>query len=410
MKLKRKAYLKLNIMSLIFLVVSFISFTYAWFAYSGLVDANTEIDVKAWNIKIEKDGEQISNEIVISLDDIYPGMDPVTEDVNIKNFGDSDASIRYEIKSARLLGNVENEFVVDGTNVTSKYVEDLLSHEYPFHVNINLTKGYALSNGGESKFTVSVSWPLDSGDDESDSDWGKAAYDFESYQSSMLASDSSYQIKPSIQIVIGLTAEQYIVADTSIDPNYDLGDEILFNVVNNSRCSEISDSCLKTHVIDKNNAYGDDTVTLLPDIASELLPSGTYSSYDSNFTNYTSTWTVNKRSLVVEDLLNIVSNDVVSSVLSRENISDLVIGDLSYQGRMSTEISRAINYNGYFKFLNQSYPYFISNSCTWIDTEYNTNNSFALKINGEIESNIYKESKETTCKVVPVIIANKLNL
>lgn len=410
MKRKRKAYLKLNIMSLIFLVVSFISFTYAWFAYSGLVDANTEIDVKAWNIKIEKDGKQVSNEIVISLEDIYPGMEPVTEDVNIKNFGDSDASIRYEIKSARLLGNVEDEFNVDGTNVTSQYVEDLLSHEYPFHVNINLSKGYALSNGGESKFTVSISWPLDSGDDEKDSDWGKAAYDFESYQSSMLASDNSYQIKPSIQIVISLTAEQYIVADTSSDPNYDLGDEILFNVVNNARCSEVSENCLKTHVIDKNNTYGDDIVTLLPDVTSSSLPTGVYSSYGSNFINYTSAWTVNKRPLVVGDLLNIVSSDVVGSFLSRENISDLVIGDLSYQGRMAKEVNRAISYNGYFKFLNQNYSYFTSTSCYWIDTEYNTSNSFAVKANSEIESRVYKELKETTCKVVPVIIANKTNL
>lgn len=410
MKRRHKIYLKLNLMSIVFLIVSLISVTLAWFAYSGLVDVDTEIDVKAWNIKIEKDGQQVSNEIVISLDDIYPGMDPVTEDINIKNLGDSDASVKYEIKSARLLGETKDEFVVDGVNVTSQYVEDLLSHEYPFHININLSKKYALTKTGESKFSVSVSWPLDSDNDELDSLWGKAAYDFEEYQSSMKESSGEYQIKPSIQIVIGLTAEQYLVSDTSSDPNYNLGDEILFNVVNNSRCTEVSANCLKTYVIDKNNTMGDDTVTLMPDVKSESLPSGNYSSYSTNLTNYTSSWTVNKRALVVGDLLNIASNDVVSSVLSRENISDLVIGNLNYQGRMTTEINRAINYNGYFKFLSQNYPYFISSSCYWTNTEYDTNNSFAVKVNGELESKIYKELKETTCKVVPVIIANKSNL
>ena len=40
-----KKYLKLNIMSLFFAGLSFISITLAWFAYSGLVTAKTEINV-----------------------------------------------------------------------------------------------------------------------------------------------------------------------------------------------------------------------------------------------------------------------------------------------------------------------------------------------------------------------------
>lgn len=410
MKRRHKLYLKINLMSVIFLVVSLISVTLAWFAYSGLVSVDTEIDVKAWNIEIEKDGQTVSNEIVISLDDIYPGMETITEDVDIKNLGDSDAQIRYEIKSARLLGNATDEFVVDGETITSEYVEDLLSHEYPFHININLTKNYALLKTGESKFSVSVSWPLDSDDDELDSLWGTAAYDFEEYQSSMKEVDGAYQIKPSIQVVISLTAEQYIAEDTSSDPNYNLGDEVLFNVVSNSRCSELSSSCLKTYVIDKNNTLGDATVTLFPDVTYALLPTGNYSSYSTNLSSYTSSWTVNSRALIVGDLLNIVSSDVVNSVLSRDNISDLIIGNLSYQTRMTTEINRAINYGGYYKFRNQNYPYIISSSCYWTNTEYDSSNAFAIKANGEVESRIYKELKETTCKVVPVIIANKLNL
>ena len=48
MKRKHKLYLKLNLMSLFFIGVSFISVTLAWFAYSGLTSVKTEIGVKAY--------------------------------------------------------------------------------------------------------------------------------------------------------------------------------------------------------------------------------------------------------------------------------------------------------------------------------------------------------------------------
>ena len=45
MEQRHKAYIKLNIMTLFFIAVSFISITLAWFAYSGLITARTEINV-----------------------------------------------------------------------------------------------------------------------------------------------------------------------------------------------------------------------------------------------------------------------------------------------------------------------------------------------------------------------------
>ena len=53
-KKRRRSYLKLNIMSLFFTAVSFISVTLAWFAYSGLVTTQTEVNVKAWYIEFNK--------------------------------------------------------------------------------------------------------------------------------------------------------------------------------------------------------------------------------------------------------------------------------------------------------------------------------------------------------------------
>ena len=47
MKKKHQVYLRLNLMSLFLIAVSFISVTLAWFAYSGLATVSTEVDVKA---------------------------------------------------------------------------------------------------------------------------------------------------------------------------------------------------------------------------------------------------------------------------------------------------------------------------------------------------------------------------
>ena len=60
---RRKAYMKLNIMTLFFAAVSFISITLAWFAYSGLITAKTEVNVKAWKIEFNKSGTEVSNEL-----------------------------------------------------------------------------------------------------------------------------------------------------------------------------------------------------------------------------------------------------------------------------------------------------------------------------------------------------------
>ena len=92
---KHKAYLKLNVMSLFFIAVSSISVTLAWFAYSGIAKVSTEVDVQSWLIEFEKNNTTVSNDIVISLDDIYPGMEIMHETIKIKNKGGfSHASIK----------------------------------------------------------------------------------------------------------------------------------------------------------------------------------------------------------------------------------------------------------------------------------------------------------------------------
>ena len=116
MNRKYKTYLKLNIMSLFFIAISCISVTLAWFAYSGIAKVATEIDVKSWLIEFEKGESTVSNNIVISLAEIYPGMDTLYESIKIKNRGDSDAKLSVSIVSARIL---EEEFDIENTELNS---------------------------------------------------------------------------------------------------------------------------------------------------------------------------------------------------------------------------------------------------------------------------------------------------
>lgn len=407
MKKKTKLYLRLNLISLFFVVVSFISVTLAWFVYSGLSAVSTEVAVKAWYIELEKAGEVVSNNIVISLDEIYPGMEPIEEEIKIKNLGDSEAQVNYEITSVRILENEADKYILSDT-ITSNYIEDKISHEYPFHINIDLSKKFILAKTDESTFKVSISWPLDSGNDKLDSIWGTEAYKFKLAEQEKKVFDDNYQMKASIRLDINLTAEQYVETTNASDMKYRLGTEILFDVVNNKICTEESSTCLRTNVIDVNNTLSDQTVTLLPKISKEYS-TGTFDNMNSLNLTQTSTWKVERRLLNIGDILNVISKDIKDSVLVRPDLSDLVIGDLNYEDRLDKVVSNTINSQGYFKYLNK-FTYFYSTNCYWVNNEYDQNNSFAVSPLDENFMKIYGEDKTVSCEIIPVIIANKQNL
>ena len=404
MKERYKRYLKIYLIPIFFIATSFIFTTFAWFAYTGLSRVSTEIDVKAWYIELKKDGQTVSNDIVITLDNVYPGMDPVDEKVSIQNKGDSDAKLTYEISSIRLM-----DTVIDSASYTSDELNDRLSHDYPFHVNVNLSKNYVLHNNDSSMFEVSVSWPLDSLNDALDSTWGNDAYTFIQGEKAHKASDPDYNMRPVVQIIISVTAEQYIEESTASDTKYNLGDTILYDVVANQKCNAVSSTCISTTVIDYDSKLSDTTVTLLPSLYN-TFSEGTYGNYSTALTTATATWSANTRMLEASDLLKIISLDVVNSALTASNISPQIIGNLSYGTRMTTEIARAITLNGKYEFLNNKYPFLDHSGCFWTSTNYNELNGFALAKKDANKSEILGTTKSTTCKYIPVIIAPKANI
>lgn len=396
--------IKLNILSLFFIAVSLMSITLAWFAYSGIANTAAEVDVKAWYIEFEKDNAKVSNEIVLSLSDIYPGMDPVTERVNIKNLGDTDASLSYSITSARVLDEE-----LDTTNVSTDVVADKLSHDYPFHVNIDLSKDFVRAKDDVSQFQISISWPLDSANNELDSTWGNAAYAFQAAEAAKKENNESYQILSSVRVVIEVKAEQYVLDNEAVDLNYKTGDLILYDIKENSVCSQLSDTCLKTYVLDTDSKVGDTDIALLPDLFSTYA-SSTYANYDNTLSSIINNWNVTTRALTVDDLLKIVSKDITGSYIVRDNLSDLVIGKLDYGERLTEYKNLVTSANGFYRFLNESFPYLTSSKCYWLNSEYNSDKAFALTKIDDTYSKIYGEDKTSECSVVPVIIVPKVNL
>lgn len=402
MKNRLKNYFKLNLLSMFLIAVSFISVTLAWFAYSGLAKVSTEVNVKAWNIELEKSGEKVSNDIVISLSEIYPGMDIVYELLKIRNLGDSDANVKYEISSVRIL----DEYNYDVYSVTSNETEDKLSYEFPFGINMSLSKNYAASQGDESYFQISVLWPLDSGNDELDSYWGTKAYEFQQNEEAKLKQNPDYQIRPSIQIVISLTAEQYIEEGTSTDMRYDLGEEILYDVSTDNRCYAISTTCIKTHIVDINNTLSDTEVNLLPTPFNSYIDS-TYNNYEQSLLNLTHDWQVKYRALDIKDILKILAKDVRTTHLIRDGISNSLIGNFKTEERMNKELTKTINSNGYYQFNNEYFDYISSVDCYWSTNEYNLNKAFAVKKIDTNHSKVYGEDKLHTCKVIPILQVSK---
>lgn len=394
MRKRHRVFIKLNLLSLFLLAVSFISITLAWFAYSGLAGVGTEVDVRAWLVEFKKGDNVVTNNIVISLDDIYPGMDTVTETVQINNMGDSDAQISYSIDSARIL---DEEFIGED----SLMLEDKLSHDYPFHLNINLKKNFVLAKGDTSDVEVSVSWPLDSGNDERDSNWGNAAFNFQENEKNKELQNQDYHANPTLKVIISIKVEQYTGLNDSPDINFLNGNTILYDVVENKKCDKISDTCIKMYVLDVNNKVGDSTVKLLPDLYNNYI-SGTFDNYQELLNNLVQNWNVNVSPLTIEDVIKVISQDISNSYVVVDGLSNDIIGNVNYQNRLQDEINSVINKNGYYQFLNSRFKFLVTSNCYWIDSQYN-GKAFSLMKIDDVNSKVYAEDISATCSIVPVV-------
>ena len=81
----RKKLVKFNLTSIFFFILSLVSTTFAWFAFSNVVNNNLEIEVKAWDVNITEGENNVSNEIGIKVESFHPGSETTTKTININN-------------------------------------------------------------------------------------------------------------------------------------------------------------------------------------------------------------------------------------------------------------------------------------------------------------------------------------
>lgn len=403
MEEKHKKYLKLNLISIFFLTVSFISVTLAWFAYTGIASSGLDVDIKAWHIEFNGKSKA-ENEIIIPLTNIYPGMETVVESVNIKNKGDSDAKLSYKIESIRILDE-ELDTTIDQTELL-----DHLANYYPFSIDISISKQYIDANIGESSIDLSVSWPLDSDNDKNDSIWGDKTYQFQENEKKLAASDPEYSERTSIKVVISLLAEQNVDKFT-----YNTGNMILYNPIEDKVCDSIGGDCYKTNMITTYHNQSEE-VYLIPNILNEY-GHGTYEQIEEKYEKVTENWITKTKQFEIKDLINVVGLDLYKTILKKEKtlesgeiikLSDEIVGYVTHDTRFEEFMTnKMIKYNGYIEYDSEKFDYLTSTKCYWLNYEFSEDKAYAMKKDREGVMKIYPELKTEDCYVVPVIIMPK---
>ena len=166
---------RVRISTLILLLISFSSTTFAWFIYATKISAGISAHIETWDVKFVADDNNISENITFVIPDLYPGMADYSDGITAYNFGEKSASVSFEIISARIL-NVS--YTVDGENLTSDQLVNILAGDYPFQILLALSNDEITPEMGSTRFSLNVTWPYESGHDELDTYWGKQSYQF----------------------------------------------------------------------------------------------------------------------------------------------------------------------------------------------------------------------------------------
>ena len=388
----RKKIIGFNFTALFFFLLSCISFTFAWFAYSNVVNTNIEIGVSAWHIEFSEEINEISNEIPIKIDSFYPGSEKYTKTIEIYNKGDIDAEFSYKINYLRIF---EQEFEVENQDE----LFDQLSHNYPFVFNISNDSSFIKANESII-FNIAAEWPLDSGDDIKDGKWGNDAYKFIEAENKKIETNPEYEIRPVIEITIELNTKQYIEENTNITDNRFLyGNIYSFNINNLEMCNVGEDDCYNFYVIDKNNKLSDEVVTFIID-SNSTIGAGTYSEVMNMSSDK---YKVPK----TEQLLEAISIDIVDSTIVLPNISERIVGNVSYNGRTINILNNVSSKKGYIKFNKNYFNNLSSSTCYWTSMEYDSEQAYAISNLDNNSIKIYGENKDSICKFIPIIEINK---
>ena len=203
-KKKKKRLIKPS--RLIVLIVLIASNTFAWFIYATRVSTAVDVHVKGWNVVFEAGDNQVSNQVNIDVDSVYPGMDDYEYTISAFNNSEVAANFTYQILQARVLDDVyitQEQRTALGQQIqqddlTSAQLETKLATDYPFSITISLSDSVISMGNGQEDFVLAVEWPYESNQDDVDTAWGIAAYEYKEDNPTL----------PSISLTIKLTITQ----------------------------------------------------------------------------------------------------------------------------------------------------------------------------------------------------------
>lgn len=167
---------KIKLRNLIILLVLLVVNTFAWFIYATRVSLDLSVHVSSWNVEFVSGEDEITSNMEIFVDRIYPGMDTFEKTIEVHNKGETKAALTYEIKSLEIMG--EKFEANEETGLTSEDIENKVEQEYPFKINISTDGNSELDSNEKGNFKVSVYWLYESGNDRLDTYWGNKAYEY----------------------------------------------------------------------------------------------------------------------------------------------------------------------------------------------------------------------------------------
>ena len=165
---------KVKIRNILILILLIIFNTYAWFIYATRVATDISVHIASWNVEFATGEDETTTNILVQVDRAYPGMENYLKEITVKNKGEMKAKLDYKIKSLKVM---DDKYVV-GENTTDEELKNKIETEYPFKINITKDDSELSQGIGDGKFSISVEWPYESGDDEKDTLWGNKAYEY----------------------------------------------------------------------------------------------------------------------------------------------------------------------------------------------------------------------------------------
>lgn len=185
----RKSNKKNRLRKYILFVFTLIMTTFAWLAYSKVLNTHLNIHVAAWDMEYYIGDEKKENPIGIDIPALYPQMPEQVIKIDIKNNGEALVDLDYHIEAISIAG-VSYELVKEGEqNTTENYINiadptletdeetgvlvargEIINDTTRFPFTMELEHSLQVASQDSGYLTVKVDWIGDN--DELDTEWG----------------------------------------------------------------------------------------------------------------------------------------------------------------------------------------------------------------------------------------------